>query len=276
MTLDLNELVRAHRFEEFEYRLMYLRPTPYSDERIAIGLLAEIEGRVEARFVSTSAAIDLMAHIFGDRGVEQFQFAAGELRRAVGRISSVSEVDVPSDLLITGDISTAYTKDRDGFLANVLASSSSLLRAGDSRVVERLGAADSAVFSQEVINEVSRLNPFLGDRIFHHRLDIGNGEVIELPILGNRIFGAPISFAVRDHRMRAEAYVAKFNWVRKRITQKPRMYVRAPAQTAIDVAERLERSIRELLAIAEASGVPVRVCDSTEELATAIVQDEAA
>jgi hypothetical protein len=276
MTSKLNSLIQGHTFEEFEYRLVYLRPTPYSDERIVVGLLADAGGRVESRFVSTSAAIEMMAHVFGDAGVEQFQFAAGELRRAIARINYVAQVSVPGDLLIAGETSTAFTRDRSGFLASVLTASSALLRAGSSKVVERLGSADAVVFSQEVINEVSRLNPFLGDRIFHHRLVIEDSEVVELPILGNRVFGAPVSFAARDQKMRAEAYVAKFTWVRKHISQLPRMYVRAPLQTALDVTERLERSIREVCAIAEASGVPVKICHSTEELASAIVHDEAA
>lgn len=178
--------------------------------------------------------------------------------------------------LIPGDAHVAYTKDRAGLLGSVLASASALLRAGSSSVVERLTVVDAQIFSQEVMNEVTRLNPFLGDRIFHHQLNMDNGEVLELPILGDKIFGAPISFAARDHRMRAEAYVAKFNWARKRVSQQPRVYVRAPVQGPIEVAERLERSVRELTAIAEASRVPVRICESTEELASAIVRDEAA
>lgn len=85
---------------------------------------------------------------------------------------------MPSDLLISGESSIAYTKDRSGFFASVLASSSALLRVGSSVVAERIEPANAQIFSQEVMNEVSRLNPFLGDQIFHHRLDMDNGEVL--------------------------------------------------------------------------------------------------
>jgi len=273
---ELDDMLQAERFDEFEYRLVYFRPSDYSDERIAVGIIADAGGRVEPRFVSTAAALTLMAQIFGESGVEQFQFASSEMRRALTRASRVSDVEPISDLLIPGEAHIAYTKDRAGLLGSVLASASALLRAGSSVVVERLTVVDAQIFSQEVMNEVTRLNPFLGDRIFHHQLNMDNGEVLDLPILGDKIFGAPISFAARDHRMRAEAYVAKFNWARKRVSQQPRVYVRAPVQGPMESVERLERSVRELKAIAEASRVPVRICDSTEELASAIVRDEAA
>jgi hypothetical protein len=276
MNFDPDNLVSAKRFEEFEYRVVYFRPSDYSAEQIAVGLLADAGARVDARFVSSAAALTLMAQLFGEGGVEQFQFASGELRRSLQRASKVEDVEMPSDLFFAGEPLVAYTADRNGLLASVLASSSALMRPGSSVVVEHVGPADAQIFAQEVMNEVSRLNPFLGGQIFHHRLDMDNGEVLDLPILGNKIFGAPVSFAARDHRMRAEAYVAKFNWARNRVPQEPRVYVRAPGEGPMETSERLERSVRELQAIAEASRVPVRICRSTEELAVAIVRDEEA
>jgi hypothetical protein len=164
---------------------------------------------------------------------------------------------------------------RDPYIReSVLSSSSLFLRAGASKIVERLSSSEGARFSQDVIDHVCRLNPFLGDRIFHHRLDLQNGEVVDLPILGSQVFGAAVSFASRDYRLRAEAYVAKFNWLRRKLTQQPRVYVLSPSQPETDTTNRLERSVNELLTIAEASNVTVKIADSTEGLASAIAEDE--
>lgn len=275
MDLELDNLTKGHRFEEFLYRLVYFHPSPYSDERVAVGIVADGYPSIESTFVSTRSAIDLLAHLFGDTGVEQFQFAVAELRRALSHAPGIADIDIPTNILTVGEPVPAYTKDRAGFLSSVLAASSTLLRAGTTRVVEQLNSADTVAFSQEVMDEVSRLNPFLGNRIFHHRIKIRDGEIVDLPILGSRIFGAPISFATRDYRLRAEAYVAKFNWVRNHISQEPRIYIRAPSPTALDNTERLDRSIRELHQIAQASHVPIKMSYSTEELASAIVYEEA-
>jgi hypothetical protein len=268
--------IDANRYTEFAYRLIYLRPSPYSEERIAVGLVADGNEHVEVRFLGGAGALDLMTLVFGEAGVEQFQFAAGELRRAARVCNSVESMELPTDLLVAGELAVAYTADRVGFVGSALSAASAFLRANSSNVIERVLAADAAHFSQEVLDEVSRLNPFLADRIFHRTVNMKSGVQVEVPILGDSIFGAPISFASRDHKMRAEAYVAKFNWIRNEVMQQPRIYVKTPSSVALDVNQRLERSVREISAIADAVDVPVVICESTEELALAIVKDEAA
>jgi hypothetical protein len=275
MNHSLDDLTSARGFNEFSYRIVYLRPTPYSDERFAVGLVADASDRLETKFVSTPAAIDLMTLIFGEDGVGQFQFAAGECRRLAFRCRSIADFDVPTDLLTLGEPLTAYTCDRSGFLASVLASSSAFLRFDDKKISEKISNAEAALFSDEVLDHVNRLHPFLGGRIFHQQVCVSD-EMIDLPICGQRIFGAPVSFAIRDQRMRAEAYVAKFNWVRNHIPQTPRMYVLEPSRTVAETSERLARSVRELQSIADAAKVDVEISPSTSALAEMIVRDEAA
>ena len=273
---DLELPSDAGSFKELTYRLVYFKPSHYSDERIAIGLVAQNGESLDVRLVASSNAIELMTLLFGESGVEQFQFAASEMRRMTRRCATLDEINMPTELLVTGEVLTAFTTDRASFLGSALSSASALLRANCSNVVERVAAAEAAHFSQEVLDEVCRLDPFLGDRIFNHTVKMKTGAEVDVPILGDKIFGAPVSFASRDYKMRAEAYIAKFNWIRREVRQKPRMYVRAPSAPALDVNQRLERSVRELSAIAKASDVPVIVCDSAEEIAMAILKDEAA
>ncbi len=275
MTHELNELISQHEFSEFTYRIVYLRPTRYAEEQFAVGLVAESTDRLETKFVSKPAAIDLMTHIFGEDGVGQFQFAVAELRRNALHCKSIAEFETATDLLTLGEPLSAYTCDRAGFLSSVIASSSVFLRYDEEKHSQRLSNTEAVHFSDEVLEHVNRLHPFLGGRIFHQQVTVCD-ETVDLPICGQRIFGAPVSFAIRDQRMRAEAYVAKFNWVRNHIPQTPRMYVLAPSRAVAEVSERLVRSVRELCAIAEAAKVEVEISASTGSLAEMIVRDEAA
>lgn len=275
MTHELDKLISARGFTEFVYRIVYLRPTRYADERLAVGLVAEAIDRLETKFVSKPAAIDLMTHVFGEDGVGQFQFAAAEFRRNASDCRSIADFETTTDLLVLGEPLSAFTCDRAGFLASVLASSSTFLRYDEEKLSERLSNTEAALFSDEVLEHVNRLHPFLGGRIFHQQVCVSD-ETVDLPICGQRIFGAPVSFAIRDQRMRAEAYVAKFNWVRNHIPQTPRMYVLEPSRTVAEVSERLARSVREVRAIAEAARVEMEVSASTSSLAEMIVRDEAA
>jgi hypothetical protein len=266
----------SQAFEEFEYRLIYLRPTEYSEERIAVGVISEGQGRLESRFLSSPASIDLMTKIFSEDGVEQFHFAAGELRRMISGLPGLDSVRMPSDLLIAGEKIVAYTSDRDGLLSSILASSSCLARTGTLRGSDIVNGPQRSALSLQLCEHINRLNPLVARNMFHRKVTVESGETVDVPILGLRIFGAPVSFASKDQKMRAESYVAKFHWLRRYVPQQPRMYLLTPSDENGDAYNRHDSSIRELRAIAEASNVLVRTSESTEELAVLILQDEAA
>jgi hypothetical protein len=98
--------------------------------------------------------------------------------------------------------------------------------------------------------------------------------VVSLPILGSHVFGAPVSFAGRDQSTKAEAYVAKFRWLRGQMHQEPRIYLLTPRDPRLE--SRHDPSIRELCAIAEALEVPAQISESTEGMASQLLKDEAA
>jgi hypothetical protein len=264
----LDDLANAGAFNEFEYQLVYLRPSQYLDERIAVGLLTESSGRLDARFVATVAALDSMSRLIGAHGVEQFQFAISELRRSLARTETLGSLRIPTDLLVTGERQVAFTSDRGGLLASIL-SASCLMRSGPERRVDFASEAPPLEFSKDVINHVNRLNPLVGDRIFNQTITIESDQ-IELPIFGDRVFGAHVSFVGKDQSMRTESYIAKFRWLRSHLQQKPRVYLLRPGDHGCDLR------LRKLHAIAEASDVSLTVSETTEEIATQILQDEAA
>jgi hypothetical protein len=273
MTNALDFLAHARAFTEFAYQLVYLRPSEYSDERIAVGVIAESSFGLEARFVSSVKAIELMSRLVGEEGVEQFHFAAAELRRCMSSVKQLNKLCVPSDLLLTGGRLTAYSSDRAGLLASIL-STSCLMREGPDRHVDMVSANSPIDFSKDIFGHVARLDPGLAERIFNQRVTI-DAEEVELPICGSRIFGAPVSFALKDQTMRTEAYIAKFRWLRGYLTrQQPRVYVLRPASGSHD--HNGDAKLRKLHSIAEASEVALRMSETTEEIAVQILQDEAA
>jgi hypothetical protein len=262
-------------FEEFEYRLVYMRPSEYSDERIAVGVIASTQDGLESRFVSSVDSLGLMAHIFGQDGLEQFHFATAELRRVLRRTPSLDLVTMPTDLLEAGEKTSAFTADRNGLLLSILASSSCLVRLESSRSREILSSPPTLSLTDDLFEQVARLNPVVAQEMFNRKI-IVDGKTVELPIYGNRIFGAPVSFVSKDLKMRAESYVARFVWLREHLRQKPRLYLLTRQEGSEIVSARSESSVEELRAIAEASKVSLKLSDSTEEMATLIIQEEAA
>lgn len=270
-----SEWIDRRVFEEFEYRLIYLRPSPYSDERIAVGIATGSSGKLDARFISSVSAIELMSRIFGDEAVEQYHFATAELRRAVRTMGSLDEFEIPTDLFVAGEKITAVTEDREGLLSSVLASSSCLLRPSASKTADVLSTTTAVALQKDLFEQVSLLNPFLGERIFNRKFTADSGEVVKLPILGEKIFGAPVSFAAKDQSMAAEAYVAKFHWLRGQMPQQPRIFVLAPPDVLGEMPAR-GSGIREMRAIAEALDVPVEISETTKVMASQILKAEAA
>ncbi len=278
MTDALSNLAVGSEIEQLDYRVVYLRPSAYSDERIAVAIIASTRDRLEARFVSSVASLELMTRIFGEDGVEQFHFAANELRRVVSKTNGLDVLEMPTDLFVAGEKMAAFTSDRIGLLTSILASASCLIRADSPRASEVFNTQHSAKLSKALFNHVSLLNPFIAKDLFNRKVDVGNGETVELPILGTRIFGAPVSFAgaAADQKMRAESYVAKLHWLKKYLNQQATMYVLSPSEDSPDVSARIDSNIRELREVAQASNVHLRMSGSTEELASYIVKDEVA
>jgi hypothetical protein len=221
-----------------------------------------------------------MSRVFGDSGVEQFHFAADELRRSARSRETLDELIIPTDLLVLGEKTSAVTRDREGLLKGVLASASCLVR-GESARVQEVSDESAAQLCTQLYEQATLLNPLVASDLFRRRITVGAGdaaETINLPIFGKRIFGAPVSFLTPgwDQKVRAEAHVAKFRWLRQFLSQEPNVYVLCPERGAGRLAERSDSQVRELQAVADASDVRVRVSSSTEELASIIVNAEAA
>jgi hypothetical protein len=271
---DLFSSTAATRdFEEFEYRLLYLRTSYYSDERITVGVVAAAPQCLEARFVSSIASIEIMTRLLGEDGVEQYQHAAGELRRLLPKIDHIDRLTIPSDLLLAGEKITAFSKDRRGFLTGVLDAASCLVRVPSSRGNDVMPSSSAGPFLRELFDEVSRLSPTLATSIFNQKINV-EGKTIDVPILGRNIFGAPVSFISSAQIMKAEAYVAKFQWLRSYIQRQPKVYV-----LTVDEAKNIEPTrndaISELIAVARSSNVDVEISDSPVELASSVIRDEA-
>jgi hypothetical protein len=275
MTTPLDPFGTGRVFEEFEYRLMYLRPHAYADERIIVGLISCNKNALEAKFLSSVGALQLMEHMFGESAVEQFHFAAAEVRRKMTCHQTLEAFTLPTDLLLFGETQEAFTQDREGLLTTILTSAASLMRGGTGKGVASVSPPFTPTeLQRDLFEHVNRLDPFKGHRIFDRKFTTKTGEVVRLPILGDRIFGAPLSFAAKEQMMKAESYVAKFRWLDSQMEQKPRIYVLAPETRQGESED--SPGIRELRAIAQASDITVVISESTEGMASQVIRDETA
>jgi hypothetical protein len=275
----MNQILESLRpngsFSEFEYRLLYLRPRQYSDERICVGIVASGSERLEARFLSSPGAINVMSRLFGDDGVEQFQFAASEIRRAAASASTLETFRAPTDLVAVGDVLGAVTRDREGLLSTILASSSCLMRVATTALVVDSSAVNTP-FARDLERRIQSLNPLTSGKLFRQKVTVDSGQVVELPIYGSKIFGAPVSVTGRDQVIRAESWIAKLRWLRNHLPQHPRVYLHHPSSDASKGTSESVPSIREVMAIAETCDVPLRMSESIDELAAQVLKDEAA
>lgn len=274
MTDMFGSLINKRDFEEFEYRLLYLRPSYHSDERIAVGIVSNSVERLDVRFISSVSSLEMMSRLLGEEGVEQFQFAAGELRRAIPAAKSLDALSMPTDLLVGGETIAAFTKDRRGFLTSILDSASCLIRSTTSRG-EIVTSPGTVAFSKELFEQVSRLSPILATKIFNRQINV-EGKTVDVPILGRNIFGAPVSFAGSTQIMRAESYIAKFLWLRRYLRQQPTVYVLAAQDGRDGGRHGVEAAMVELTAIAQSAQVDLTISDSPVELASLVIRDEAA
>lgn len=264
------QMFKDRSFEEFEYQLVYIRPSPHLDERIAVGVVASAPRKLELRLVSSVASLHAMSQVLGGEGVEQFQFAAAELRRTLTRAAGLDSLRLPTDLFVLGERQSAFTSDRAGLLSSILASSC-LVRNGPSRRIEAESSPASDV-SKDIASHVSRLNPLIAEQIFNRKVRVETDEM-KLPIFGRKIFGAPVSFASRDQSLQTEAYIAKFRWLRQSLQREPRIYVLHPESSSVEDGN---NRLRKLEAIARASDVALKISASAEEIAAQIVREEAA
>src|SRR5262249_30283704 len=149
--------------------------------------------RLQVRLLSSVAPLALMATLLGEGGVEQYHFAADELRRAVTKSSALDGVTFPTSLLVAGDVLSACTKDREGLLTSILASSSCLVRSDTTIANPFPNTPHQPRLITALCEHVSVLQPLVARDLFNQKVVVENNTV-EIPILGNRIFGAPVSF----------------------------------------------------------------------------------
>ncbi len=267
-------LIDERKFESFEYQLLYLRPSYHSAERIAVGVASTCENRIEVRFLTSASAMDSMARLLGDDGVEQYHFAASECRRAIGQSTTLDMLQMPTDALVAGEKMAAFTPDRVGLISRLLETSSCLVRQSSPRTNEVASGSAAVNLVKSVFDHVSRLNPALANEIFNKSVDI-DGATVELPIYGRKVFGAPVSFVNSSQTMRAESWVAKFHWLKTILVPSPKLYL-ITGKDEENETSKVEGKIRELRAIAKSAAVELAVASTTDELAHMVVRDEAA
>lgn len=279
--MDYQSIVeQANARKAAQYRFVYFRPNPYSEEQLTVGMiLVTADDERFSRFISTRFSNDLFAVIFGQQALEQFHFATNLMRKVFNASSRPIEMEEsPTDLLEFGRVIRAMLEDVQQFMTSTLNLSSSLTRpvkySDDS-----MSAVGQSRLRDELFFAATAVDSAVASRIFNGiKVPVGSSK-IEVPIFGDRILGAPVSFSstrIETSLKIAEAFISKFNFVRRVYNRQPVVYVLAPFEDTGGNKKALRDGLEELSMVADANQAAVKIEFDISDMARTVLLDEAA
>jgi hypothetical protein len=262
------------------YRVVYLRPNRYSDEALVIGVVVEAAGRTCLRVVQSEGALEALAYLFGETGKEQTIHALALLHGQVGSgAPRIDDLRTPSDLLFLGDTKEGHCSDPQQFAHDLLEISSSLFRSYHSPTVPSRYVTQEEV-ALSLFNSVTELNALKASGLFQEtRVPISTNTTIKVPICGDRVVGGPVSFVTKQvgaAKTQAEALIAKYSLVGRKLRRQPALYVLTPTSDSRVNQREVDNSLFELHAVADGHGVWLRHERRLSELAHVLLRDDAA
>lgn len=262
-------------------RLVYMKPNEYSDESLAVGVLVRHELGCEFSYVASEAAYTALGCLYGIEAKEQLIYGLDVLRRRIYSGSDIFETgNSPTSLLKFSSIDHVTCSNPKTYASDFLKISSSLYRNYDCMQ----GSSDYVgqdTIKLDLYKRASLLDAIKATKIFEGRkFDLLSKGKVEIPIYGEKIFGAPISFVtkrVSTAKVQAEAYIAKFNYVKQILNhQSAALYILMPTLDKDINHKIVKSSIDELYEIAKANDVILRCEKDPNELAHIILNDEVA
>lgn len=280
MIKELEKIEQTLRLGEIAYRLVYFRPSPYSDEALVVGVLLSADRTVYLRTIQSESAYSALAHLFGENGKEQVSFAIDLLRSHVDKIADhLDTLGSPSDIISLGAVNRGVCGDPQGFAHDLLEMSSSLFRSYSSPL------GQSGYITQEEISfclfdNVTKLNALKATILFKGlEVPLSKQSTVRVPISGDRVIGGSVSLVTKQvgaAKTQAEALIAKYSVAGRIVDKKPAIYVLVPGSESKVNQKEVDASLFELRDVAEGHNVLVRHERSLPELAQALLRDEAA
>jgi hypothetical protein len=269
---------------EITTRIVYLQPSAYSDEALAVGVVFDDSKTVQFEKIGSVGCFETLSDLYGDDFTEQVIFSLELLTDLVSKKEfAITDSNLPVDILRFGPASKAYCENPSSYVRDLLRISSSLFGTYSVRR-KSLARVDQATIEKVLLDSIVRLNPLRGKELVQNKkFEITKKRRIEIPLYGNRIMGAPVSLSTTrpgQATNQAEAYIARLHWAREALEElenairEPVIYVYAPAQDTSEGGSSISEIVNELALIGEASQVSVRVADQIDALARKVYEDE--
>lgn len=283
LNMNIEEVVSFYeeRLIQVQRRVVYLKPNEYSDESLAVGVLVHHDLGYEFSYVASEAAYAALDCLYGAEAREQLIFGIDVLRKQIYSGSDIFEKgNSPTSLLRFSSVEHVSCDNPKKYASDFLKISSSLYRNYECTQ----GANDyigQDIIKLDLYKRASLLDAIKATKLFEGRkFELPEKGKVNIPIYGERIFGAPISFVtkrVSSAKVQAEAYIARFNYVKQLLdNQRSVLYILTPTLDKNVNHKIVKSSIDELYEIAKANDVILRCEKDPNELAHMILEDEVA
>lgn len=279
----INEAAKYYEgiLSEVSRKVVYLKPNDYSDESLAIGVIVEHQNGVDFSYVSSQSASDALHCLYGSEAPEQLNYAIRILKDNIySDYFDINNDITATSLLKFGPVTKTECLNPAKYSRDYLEIASSLYRNYDCNFVNNTYISQDEVRTS-LYDIASHINAFTASKLFKgEKLKLPNKKTIDIPIVGDNFFGAPVSFVtkkVSDAKTRAEAYIAKFNYVRERWDKEYSViYVLEPSPSHKVNKYLVNDSISELVLVGAANGVEIKHENCMDKLANVILSDAAA
>jgi hypothetical protein len=262
------------------WRVVYYRPSAYSNEAIAVGVIVEHEGSCFLDYAASVEVLEKFTDIFGAPARDELIFGLGLLNDEVraSRLGCTND-ETPCEYFSLGAATPAVCENPREFARDMLRLSSSLFRQLESTSIRF-----QSVSQAEVVNSVKRrlvqLDPFRATALIKPAtVKCGENRSFKVPICGSRTIGAPVSLIttrVTEAMTAAEAQMMRLQYAQHVLGRDSFLYVFTPPKSADigSISGRVADGIEELQALGDSCGVQVCSSDSIDELVSNIFSNE--
>lgn len=277
---ELEKIEHTMRIKEIAYRLVYMRPNPYSEEALTIGVLLSCDNITYLRTIQSESAYSALGSLFGENGKEQISFALSVLRSHADKTSDpLNSFESPADIISLGTTTHGVCEHPERFAHDLLEISSSLYRTYTSPLVSSEYVTQDEV-SSYLFESVTKLNALKATTLFKGlQVQLSKQSAVKVPISGDRIIGGAVSMVTKQigaAKTQAEAQIARYSIAGRVVNRQPAIYVLTPGSESKVSQKEIDSNLSELCAIAEGLDVWIRHERDLPELAQAVLRDEAA
>jgi hypothetical protein len=262
-----------------EYRIVYLRPNPISDEALAVAVIHGAKGHLSMHGVAHPRAIQRLDSLYGQESRKQILDGLRIFSDVVNdEQPALTDVKTVVDLFSIGDIASFYSEQPEYEASFILHQVSSLYTAVMATEDGSDVQVSQKIFANRLRDEMSFHNVMAATALFRgYNVVIGAGQSMKVPIYGDRVAGIAVSFNGSNpagSKINAEAFIARMLVAQRTLGRKPVVYSLSPSLSEKGNQNVIDGYLEELRLIGNVAGVAVRNERSVKELALSILRDD--